>query len=69
VWKDERRARKPWIIHEMISQMDGQRKRKNVSIVERRKRYKSLKAKKEYLDSICDEIRNLKEEDVMISCT
>jgi hypothetical protein len=65
VGKVERRARKPWITQEMISKMDERRKWKNVNNEEGRKNYRRLRnklkramdnAKKEYLDSICDEI-------------
>jgi hypothetical protein len=65
VGKVERRARKPWITQEMISKMDERRKWKNVNNEEGRKNYRRLKnelkratdnAKKEYLESICDEI-------------
>jgi hypothetical protein len=63
VGKVDRKARKPWITHEMINKMDQRRKWKNVNNEEGRKNYRrnELKratdnAKKEYLDSICDEI-------------
>jgi hypothetical protein len=65
VGKVERRARKPWITQEMISKMDERRKRKNVNNEKGRKNYRRLrndlkratdKAKKEYLESIYDEI-------------
>jgi hypothetical protein len=65
VGKVERRARKPWITQEMISKMDEQRKWKNVNNKEGRKNYRRLRnelkratdnTKKEYLESICDEI-------------
>jgi hypothetical protein len=65
VGKAERRARKPWIAQEMISTMDERRKWKNVNNEEGRKNYRRLRnklkratdnAKKEYLESICDEI-------------
>jgi hypothetical protein len=58
-------VRKPWITQEMISKMDEQRKWKNVSIEEGKKNYRRLRnelkraidsAKKECLESICDEI-------------
>jgi hypothetical protein len=61
----ERRARKPWITQEMISKMDDRRKWKNVNNEEGRMNYRRLRnelqramdnAKKEYLESICDEI-------------
>jgi uncharacterized membrane-anchored protein len=64
VGKVERRARKPWITQEMITKMDERRKWKNVNNEEGRKNYRRLKielkratdnAKKEYLESICDE--------------
>jgi len=63
--KDEKRARKPWIIQEMISKMDERRKWKNVNTEEGRKNYRRLRnelkratgnAKKEYLENICNEI-------------
>jgi type I site-specific restriction endonuclease len=65
VGKVERRARKPWITQEMISKMDERRKWKNVNNEVGRKNYRRLRnelkratdnAKKEYLESICDEI-------------
>jgi hypothetical protein len=65
VGKVERRARKPWITQEMISKMDKRRKWKNINNEEGRKNYRRLRnelkratdnAKKEYLESICDEI-------------
>jgi uncharacterized membrane-anchored protein len=65
VGKVERRASKPWITQEMISKMDEQRKWKNVNNEEGRKKYRRLtnelkrateNARKEYLDSKCDEI-------------
>jgi hypothetical protein len=65
VGKVEKRARKPWITQEMISKMEEQRKWKNVNNEEGGKKYRRLRnelkratdnAKKEYLESICDEI-------------
>jgi type I site-specific restriction endonuclease len=65
VGKVERRARKPWITEELISKMDERRKWKNVNNEEGRKNYRRLrnelkratdKAKKEYIESMCDEI-------------
>jgi hypothetical protein len=65
VGKVERRARKPWITQEMISKMDERRKWKNFNNEEGRKNYRRLRNelkratdndKKEYLESICDEI-------------
>jgi uncharacterized membrane-anchored protein len=65
VGKVERRARKPWITQEMTSNMDERRKWKNVNNEEGRKNYRRVrnelkrvteKAKKEYLQSICDGI-------------
>jgi hypothetical protein len=65
VGKVERRARKPWITQEMISNMDERRKRENVNKEERRKNYRKLRnelkratdnPKKKYLAGICDEI-------------
>jgi hypothetical protein len=64
VGKVNRRARKPWITQEMISTMDERRKWKNVNN-EGRKNYRILrnelkretdKAKKEYLESVCNNI-------------
>ena len=63
--KVEKRARKLWITQEMISKMDERRKWKNVNNEEGRKNYRRLrselkiatdKAKKEYLENICNEI-------------
>jgi hypothetical protein len=65
VRKVEKRARKPWITQEMISKMDKRRKWKNVNTEERSKNYRKLrkelkratdKAKKEYLENICNEL-------------
>jgi len=65
VGKVEKRARKPWITQEMISNMDERRKWKNVNTEEGRKNYRRLRnelkratdnAKKEYLENICNEI-------------
>jgi hypothetical protein len=65
VGKVERRARTPWITEEMISKMDERRKWKNDNNEEGRKNYRRLrnklkratdKAKKEYLEKICNEI-------------
>jgi len=65
VGKDEKRARKPWITQEMINKMDERRKWKNVNTEEGRRNYRRLrnklkidkeKAKKEYLESTCNEI-------------
>ena len=65
VGKVEKRARKPWITQEMISEMDERRKWKNVNTEEGRKNYKRLRnelkratdnAKKEYLETIHNEI-------------
>jgi hypothetical protein len=65
VGKVERRARKPWITQEMISEMDERRKWKNINNEEGRKNYRRLRnelkratdnSKKEYLESICDKI-------------
>jgi hypothetical protein len=65
VGKVERRVRKPWITQEMISKMDERRKWKNVNNEEGRKNYRRLgnelkrdtdHAKKEYVESISDEI-------------
>jgi hypothetical protein len=61
VGKVERRARKPW-----ISKMDERRKWKNVTNKEGRNNYRRLRnklkratdnAKKEYLESICEEVK------------
>jgi hypothetical protein len=65
VGKVEKRARKPWITWEMISNMDERKKWKNVSTEEGRKNYRRLRnelkratdnAEKEYLEKICNEI-------------
>jgi len=75
VGKVEKRTRKPWITHEMISKMDGRRKWKNVNIEEGRKNYRRLRkelkratenAKKEYLENIRNEIMEYQKQDVMI---
>jgi ribosomal protein L23 len=60
VGKVEKRARKPLIAQEIMSNMDKRRKWKNVNTEERRRNYSRLrnelkratdKAKKEYLDN------------------
>ena len=65
VGKVEKRARKPWITHEMISKMDERRKCNYVNTEEGRRNYRRLrnelkrateKAKKEYLENACTEI-------------
>jgi hypothetical protein len=65
VGKVDRRARKPWITQGMIGKMDERRRWQNVNNEEVRKNYRRLRnelkrasdnAKKEYLESICDEI-------------
>ena len=65
VRKFEKRARKPWITHEMISKMNERRKWKNVNTEESRKNSRRLRkelkrttdnAKKEYLENIRNEI-------------
>jgi hypothetical protein len=75
VGKVEKRARKPWITQEMISKMDERRKGKNVNTEGGGKNYRRLRnelkratdnAKKEYLDNICKEIMEFKEEGIMI---
>ena len=75
VGKVEKRARKLWITQEMISKMDERRKWKNVNNGEGRKNYRRLRnelkratdnAKKEYLENICNELWNFKEQGVMI---
>ena len=43
VGKVEKRARKPWITHEMICKMDERRKWKNVNTEEGRKNYRRLR--------------------------
>jgi len=43
VGKVEKRARKPWITQEMISEMDERRKWKNVNTEEGRKNYRKLR--------------------------
>jgi hypothetical protein len=73
--KVQKRARKPWITQEMISKMDERRKWKNVNNEEGRKNYRNLRnelkratdnAEKVYLENICNEIMNFKEQDIMI---
>lgn len=63
--KVDKKARNPWIRQEMINKTAEQRKRKNVNNEEGRKHYRRLrnelkratdKARKEYLESIRDEI-------------
>lgn len=58
--------------------MDGQRKWRFVNNEEERNNCRKLrnelkrttgKALKEYFESMCDEIMNIKEQDVMIYCT
>ena len=75
VGKVEKRARKPWITQEMISETDERRKWKNVNTEEGRKNYRRLRnewkratdnAKKEYLENIRKDIVEFKEQDVMI---
>jgi type I site-specific restriction endonuclease len=65
VGKVYRKVRKPWLMQEMINQMDERREWKNVNNEEGRKNYRRLrnelkratdKSKKEYLDNICDKI-------------
>jgi hypothetical protein len=64
----EKRARKPCITQEMISTMNERRKLKNVNTEEGRKKYRRLrkelkrdteKARKEYLQNICNEIMEM----------
>ena len=43
IGKVEKRARKPWIIQEMISKMDERRKWKNVNTEEGRRNYRRLR--------------------------
>ena len=66
VGKVEKRARNPWSTQEMISKMDERRKWKNVNTEEGRRNYRRLrnelkrateKAKKEYLENACTEIK------------
>jgi hypothetical protein len=45
VGKVEKKARKPWIIQEMISKMDERRKRKSVNTEEGRRNYRRLRNK------------------------
>jgi hypothetical protein len=63
--KVKRRARKPWITQDMISKINERRKWKKVKNEEGRKNYRRQgnefkrakdNAKKEYLESICNEI-------------
>jgi hypothetical protein len=69
VEKVKRRTKKPWITQVMISNMDEQRKWKNVNNKEGRKNYRTLrnelriateKGKKEYCERICDKIIEFK---------
>jgi len=62
------RARKPWITQEMISKMDERRKCKNVNTEEGRGNYRRVrnelkrateKARKGYLENICNEIMEI----------
>jgi len=75
VGKVEKRARKPWIMQEMISKMDERRKWKNVNTEEGRKNYRRLRnklkratdnAKKEYLENIYKEIMEFQRTGLMI---
>jgi type I site-specific restriction endonuclease len=75
VGKVVKRARKPWVTQEMIRKMDERRKWKNVNNEEGRRIYRRLrnefrrateKAKKEYLENICNEIMEFQRTDVMI---
>ena len=68
----EKRARKQLITQEMIKKMDERRKWKNVNTEEGRRNYGRLrnelkrateKARKEYLENICNEIMEM--QDVM----
>jgi hypothetical protein len=43
VGKVEKRARKPWVTQEMITQMDERRKWKNVSTEEGKENYRRLR--------------------------
>jgi hypothetical protein len=61
----DRKARKPWITQKVINNMDEQRKQKSVNNEEGRKNYRTVrnelqratnKAKKVYVESICDEV-------------
>ncbi|PNF27481.1 hypothetical protein B7P43_G08244, partial [Cryptotermes secundus] len=65
VGKVEKIARKPWVTQEMMSKMEERRKWKNVNNEECRRKYRRLRnelkratdrAKKEYLEKICNEI-------------
>ena len=59
IWRVDGKARKPCITTEMTNKTDERRKRKKVNNEEGMKNYrrwKKDKAKKEYLDSICDEM-------------
>ncbi|PNF18588.1 hypothetical protein B7P43_G06262 [Cryptotermes secundus] len=65
VGKVEKIARKPWVTQEMMSKMEERRKWKNVNNEEGRRKYRRLRnelkratdrAKKEYLEKICNEI-------------
>jgi type I site-specific restriction endonuclease len=65
VGKVEKIARKPWVTQEIIGKMEKRRKWKNVNNEEGRRNYRRLrnelkratdKAKKEYLEKICNKI-------------
>jgi type I site-specific restriction endonuclease len=76
VGKVEERARKPWITQEMISKMDERREWKNVNTEKGRRNYRRLrnelkrateKARKEYLENICNVYLCLKFVSILIS--
>ena len=78
VGRVQRRARKLWITQKILGKMDERRKWKNFNNEEGRKNYRRVrnefkrdteKAKKEYLERICDEIIEFQKQDVMIYCT
>jgi hypothetical protein len=75
VGKVEKIARKPWLAKEMVSKMDERRKLNNVNNEEGTRNYRrqrnelkraTEKAKKEYLENICNEIMEFQRTDVMI---
>jgi hypothetical protein len=74
VGKVEKRARKPWITHEMTSKTDERRKGKNVNIEEDRKNYRMLRNElkrttmptRNILRTYVTRLWNFKEQGVMI---
>jgi hypothetical protein len=75
VGKDDRKARKPWITHEIINQMDERMKWKNVNNEERRMNYRRLtneskkpqtRPRRSILRAYVMRPQNFKEHDVVI---